>query len=46
MGDQLATLSSNKLLDSLITQVSRNETKSDDDEVIPSSYPSEASTSI
>jgi hypothetical protein len=46
IGDQLATSSSDELLDPLITQVSKNETKSDDDEVIPSSYPLEASTSI
>ena len=50
MGDQLATSSSDELSDPPITQVSENETngetESDDDEVIPSSYPLEASTSI
>jgi hypothetical protein len=46
MGDQLATSSSDELLDPPITQVSRNETKSDDNKVIPSSHPPEASTSI
>jgi hypothetical protein len=45
-GDQLTTSSSDKLLDPLTTQVSENETESDDDEVIPSSHPPEASTSI
>jgi hypothetical protein len=45
-GDQLTTLSSDELLDLPTTQVSKNETKSDDDEVIPSFYPPEASTSI
>jgi len=43
-------LSSNELLDPLITQVSKNETnsetKSDDDEVILSSYPLKVSTFI
>jgi hypothetical protein len=47
----LATLSSDKLLDPLITQVAKNETDSESkaqsgDEVILSSYPLEASTSI
>jgi hypothetical protein len=46
IGDQLATSSSDELLDPPITQVSENETESDDDEVIPSSYPPKASTSI
>jgi hypothetical protein len=46
IGDQLATSSSDKLSDPPITQVSKNETKSDDDKVIPSSYPPKASTSI
>jgi hypothetical protein len=47
----LATSSSDELSDPLITQVAENETNSEseaqsDDEVIPSSYPLEASTSI
>jgi hypothetical protein len=51
IGDYLATSSSNKLLDPLITQVAKNETNSetesnDKDEVIPSTYPPKASTSI
>jgi hypothetical protein len=53
MGDQLATSSSDELLDPPITQVAENETNSgsetksdDEDEVIPSSHPLEASTSI
>jgi hypothetical protein len=46
IGDQLTTLSSNKLLDPPTTQVSKNETESNDDEVIPSSHPLKASTSI
>jgi hypothetical protein len=45
-GDQLTTSSSDELLDPPTTQVSENETESDDDEVIPSSYPPKASTSI
>jgi hypothetical protein len=49
--DQLATSSSDELLDPPITQVSKNETNNkseaeSDDEVIPSSYPPDASTSI
>jgi hypothetical protein len=53
MGDQLATSSSNELLDPLITQVAKNETNSgsktkndDEDKVIPSTYPPEASAFI
>jgi hypothetical protein len=49
IGDPLATLSSNELLDPPITQVPENETNSkakSDDEVIPSSHPLEVSTSI
>jgi hypothetical protein len=53
MGDQLAMSSSDELLDPLITQVAENETNSgsktksdDEDEVIPSTYPPEASASI
>jgi hypothetical protein len=46
IGDQLTTSSSDELSDLPITQVSENETESDDDEVIPSSYPPKASTSI
>ena len=53
MGDQLATSSSDELLDPLITQVAENETnsgsetKSDNkDEVIPFTYTPEASASI
>jgi hypothetical protein len=51
IGDQLATSSSDELLDPPITQVSENETNSkseaeSDDEVIPSSYPPDVSTSI
>jgi hypothetical protein len=46
IGDQLTTSSSDELLDPPITQVSENKTESDDDEVIPSSHPLEASTSI
>jgi hypothetical protein len=51
IGDYLATSSSNKLLDPPITQVAENETNSetksdDEDEVIPSTHPSEVSTSI
>jgi hypothetical protein len=47
----LATSSSDKLSDPLITQVAKIETDSEskaqsDDEVIPSSYPFETSTSI
>jgi hypothetical protein len=51
IGDYLATSSSNELSDPPITQVAKNETdsetKSDDkDEVIPSTHPPKASTSI
>jgi hypothetical protein len=49
MGDHLATSSSDELSDPPITQVAENETDSESesaDEVIPSSYPPEASTSI
>jgi hypothetical protein len=46
IGDQLTTLSSDKLSDPPTTQVSGNKTESNDDKVIPSSYPPEASTSI
>jgi hypothetical protein len=53
MGDQLATSSSDELSDPPITQVAENETNSgsetesdDEDEVIPSTYPPEASASI
>jgi hypothetical protein len=47
----LATSSSDELSDPPITQVAKNETDSESeaqsgDEVIPSSYPLEASTSI
>jgi hypothetical protein len=49
--DQLTTSSSDELSDPPITQVSENDTNSkseakSDDEVIPSSYPPNASTSI
>jgi hypothetical protein len=47
IGDYLATSSSDELLDPPITQVAESETKSDDkNEVIPSTYPPNASTSI
>jgi hypothetical protein len=49
IGDPLATSSSDELSDPLITQVPKNETNSEaesDDEVIPSSHPLKASTSI
>jgi hypothetical protein len=47
IGDPLTTSSSNELLDPPITQVPENKTKvKSDDEVIPSSYPLEASTYI
>jgi hypothetical protein len=46
IGDQLTTSSSDELLDPPITRVSENKTKSNDDEVIPSSYPPETSTFI
>jgi hypothetical protein len=49
IGDPLTTLSSDELLDPPITQVPKNETNSkakSDDEVIPSSHPLKASTSI
>jgi hypothetical protein len=44
IGDSLTTLSSNKLLNLLITQVTKNKTNSksnddDEDEVISSTYP-------
>ena len=53
IGDSLATLSSDELLDPPITQVAENETNSssetesdDEDEVIPSTYSPKASASI
>jgi hypothetical protein len=49
IGDPLATSSSDKLSDPLITQVPKNETNSkakSNNKVIPSSHPLEASTSI